>query len=75
MGSEPLDHAHRAVLRAGHAADALIVVDVDEVELVDSGTAPDPAGTDDVIILNETDFSGDDPSFMGGGPEFGPSDS
>lgn len=48
---------------------------VDEVELVDSGTAPDPAGTDDVIILNETDFSGDDPSFMGGGPEFGPSDS
>ncbi len=48
---------------------------VDEVELVDSGTAPDPAGTDDVVILNETDFSGDDPSFMGGGPEFGPSDS
>ncbi len=48
---------------------------VDEVELVDSGTTPDPAGTDDVVILNETDFSGDDPSFMGGGPEFGPSDS
>lgn len=48
---------------------------VDEVELVDSGTDPDPAGTDDVVILNETDFSGDDPSFMGGGPEFGPSES
>ena len=46
----------------------------DEVELVDDAPDADPADTDDVVILNETDFSGGDPSFMGGGLEEAPSE-
>lgn len=46
----------------------------DEVELVDDAPDADPADTDDVVILNETDFSGGDPSLMGGGLEEAPSE-
>ena len=43
----------------------------EDVELVDAETATDGdlSDTDDVVILNETDFTGDGPSFMGGAPE------
>ena len=44
----------------------------DEVELVEDGPDGDPVETDDVVILNETDFPGDFPSLVGGGPEDAP---